>query len=214
MKTLTTQQIETLKTFHWVEVVDSMNNKTFMSRDLADQDFLDLTGVDLESLYDSIYLPVSNRIRYYKSTAYKNGEKYFLQYIIFVDGVEWARGNFAMFVGDTLELYTPKTEPTEEKPTDTDWRNLLGNVLENALKETDVDSIVEFIDNNFCEVSNKIRENFSDNLEVDDIGEVLKYDIASDWIEQNPDEAYDRAVDKMDSYEMRDKIIDYLQNNL
>lgn len=109
---------------------------------------------------------------------------------------------------DDLELFQ-----AEEKP-ETDWRNLLSNVLENALEETDVDSIVEFIDSNFAEVSDKIRENFSDNLEVDDIGDVLKDDIARDWIERNSDDAYDRAVDNMDSYEIRDKIIDYLSDNL
>lgn len=197
MKTLTTQQIETLKKLEWVET-----DNYFMTRNLPDQVFLDLTDIDPSSIYDSIYLPVSNKIEYYKSSVYKNGEKYFLQYTIFVDGVEWAKGNFAMFGNDLLELYAPK------------WESLLGNALKKVLAATDVDSIVEFIDNNYADVSNKIRENFCENLEVDDIGEVLKQDIAKDWIGHNSDDAYDRAMHNMDSHEIKDKIIDYLQNNL
>lgn len=208
MKTLTTQQIEELKKLNWEKVDD------FFKAPIGSDFLTELTGYNIYEDTVTIMSPMSWQVDYYKSAIYQDfSEKYYLQYRIFVGGVQWASGNFAMFDGDLLGLYTPKEEPTEEKP-ETDWRNLLSNVLENALKETDVDSIVEFIDSNFPTVSDKIRENFSDNLEVDDIGEVLKDDIAKDWIEQNADDAYDRAVDNMDSYEMRDKIIDYLQNNL
>ena len=150
-------------------------------------------------------------ISFYWEIAYrkKEGNLFDLHYAIWCKGDVVKNGVIQEFDTDILGLFTK----TEEEP-GTDWESLLSDALKKALEETDVDSIVEFIDSNFPTVSDKIRENFCENLEVDDIGEVLKDDIARDWIEQNPDDAYDRAVDNMDSYEIKDKIIDYLSDNL
>ena len=90
----------------------------------------------------------------------------------------------------------------------------LSAALTLATDNLDIDRIIDLIDNNFADVSNRMREIFCENLEVDDIGDVLKDDIARDWIEQNPSDAYDTAIDNMDSYEIKDKIMDYLSDNL
>jgi hypothetical protein len=213
MKTLTTEQIETLKTMDWQDDRgEDLTGALLYFSNTNDSYFQDITGVCVSCLRE--LLGSSNTMEsFYWEIAYRYHKKnaladafYDLHYAIWYKGVV-KDGVIQEFDTDILGLFT------EEKP-GTDWETLLGNAIKKALAETDVDSIVEFIDNNYADVSNKIRENFSENLEVDDIEEVLKDDIAKDWIEQNYDDAYDRAVNNMDSYEMKDKIIDYLQNNL
>lgn len=212
MKTLTTEQIETLKKLDWEKVND------FFKAPIGSDFLTELTGYNIYEDTVTIMSPMSWQVDYYKSAVYQDfDEKYYLEYRIFVGGVQWASGKFAMFDGDLLELYTPteepKEEPTEEKKP-TDWHDLLTDALKIAMEETDTDSIVEFIDSNFADVSDKIRENLCDNLEVDDIGEVLKEDIAKEWIENNPDDAWDMAEENLCSGDIRDKIISYLENNL
>ena len=213
METLTLQQIEELKKMEWVEALNGENNNYFMALNLADNDFVDLTGIDLNSLYDNIYLPVSNRIEYYKSSVYKNGEKFYLQYIIFVDGVEWARGNFAMFVSDELGLFTPKTEEQEEQ-TEENPIELLKKALklcaDKEVETSDVTSVIE----DFDYLYDAIKENIIDNLGVEDLSDSLMKDAANEYIERNPSNCYERAMDNMASYEVKDKIIDYLSDNL
>ena len=190
--------VEELKKCSWEKLPD---NK-FLCVSVDWMTFYKMTAIDYR------YFEEKNIAFRYEIFFIKLPDGQFEYEVNFYEKEERQYSDYLIVETDDLELFK-----TEEKP-GTDWESLLSNVLENALKETDVDSIVEFIDNNFADVSNKIRDNFCENIEVDDIGEVLKDDIAKDWIEHNPDDAYDRAVDNMDSYEMRDKIIDYLQSNL
>lgn len=210
MKTLTSEQLETLKTMDWQgDRGEDSTGALLYFTSTNDSYFQDITGVCVSCLRE--LLGSNNTMEsFYWEIAYrfhKDSNFYDLHYAIWCKGDVVKDGVIQEFDADILGLFT------KEKP-ETDWKNLLSNVLENALKETDVDSIVDFIDSNFADISNKIRENFSENLEVDDIGESLKEGIAKDWIERNSDDAYDRAVDNMSSYEVRDKIIDYLSDNL
>lgn len=211
MKTLTTEQLETLKTMDWQDDRNTtLGNDLLYFSNTDDSFFQDITGVCVSCLRELLGND-NTTISFYWEIAYrkKEGNLFDLHYAIWCKGDVVKNGVIQEFDTDILGLFTK----TEEKP-GTDWESLLSDALKKALEETDVDSIVDFIDSNFPTVSDKIRENFSENLEVDDIGEVLKDDIARDWIEQNPDDAYDRAVDNMDSYEIKDKIIDYLSDNL
>lgn len=210
MKTLTTEQLETLKTMDWQDDRDEDSTGALLYfSNTNDSYFQDITGVCVSCLRE--LLGSNNTMEsFYWEIAYRfhnDSNFYDLHYAIWCKGDVVKDGVIQEFDDDVLGLFT------EKKPC-TDWQNLLSNVLENALKETDVDSIVEFIDNNFADISNKIREDLCDNLEVDDIGETLKDDIARDWIEQNPCDAYEIALDNMSSYDVRDKIIDYLSDNL
>lgn len=108
MKTLTTEQIKTLKGFVWTNC--GVDNSLKRISNLDFDTFTDLTGYDIKSLTDSIFLPISNRIDYLKSSVYNNGEKHLLYYCVFVNGVEWASGNFAMYNNDVLELFTPSED--------------------------------------------------------------------------------------------------------
>lgn len=210
MKTLTTEQIETLKTMDWQsDRYEVTGNALLYFSNTNDSYFQDITGICVSCLRE--LLGSSNSMEsFYWEIAYRfhNDTRFYdLHYAIWCKNDVVKSGVIQEFDTDVLGLFT------EEKP-GTDWESLLSDALKKALAETDVDSVVEFIDNNFAEVSNKIRENLCENLEVDDIGEVLKDDIAKDWIEQNPSDAFERAMRDMDSYEIKDQIIDYLQNNL
>ena len=211
MKTLTVGQIETLKTMDWQDDRnEDLTGGLLYFSNTDDSYFQDITGVCVSCLRE--LLGSSNTMdSFYWEIAYryhKNSNFYDLHYAIWCKGDVVKDGVFQVFDTDILGLFT------EEKPTGTDWESLLSDALKKAFEETDVDSIVEFIDYNYADISNKIRENLCENLEVDDIGDCLKDDIARDWIEKNPDDAYDRAIDNMDSYEIKDKIIDYLSDNL
>ena len=209
--TLTNEQIETLKTMDWqYDRYEASGAALLYFSNTNDSYFQDITGICVSCLRE--LLGCSNTMEsFYWEIAYrfhKDSVDYDLHYAIWCKNDVVKDGVIQEFDTDILGLFT------EQKPTSTDWKSLLSDTLKKAFEETDVDSIVEFIDNNFADVSNKIRENLCENLEVDDIGEVLKDDIAKDWIEQNPENAYKRAVENISSYDMKDKIIDYLQNNL
>lgn len=205
---LSTDKLEELKSYAWEKNHDT---DTFFIGGISIECFTSLLGYDLVKLQELKADNVSmdwDLVYGKPGTDEKHPNSYYLQGVVYIDNKIFNEKSYIADV-DFLGLYTK----TEEKP-GTDWKNLLSNVLENALKETDVDSIVEFIDNNFADVSNKIRENCCENLEVDDIGECLKDDIARDWIEHNPDDAYDRAVENMYDSDVRDKVIDYINENL
>jgi len=205
---LTEEQIKGLKSYVWEK---NHNTDTFFIGGISIECFTDYTGYDLAKLQELKPDNVSMgwELEYGKpDTDAKHPTTYYLHSIVYIDNKIFNEKYFVSDV-DFLGLYTK-----EEEKTGTDWQNLLSNVLENALKETDADSIVEFIDNNFAEISNKIRENFSENLEVDDIGECLKSDIVQEYIEENASGILNDVWDRADSYDIKDKIIDYLSDNL
>ena len=192
MKTLTTQQIEKLKNFHWVA-----GDGSFVSRNLADLDFLEFTGFDLSELYDTFYLPISNRIEYYKSSVYKNGEKYFLQYTIYVDGVMWASGNFTMFVDDILGLYTPKEEQKidEKEEEETDEEKFL-DYLSGFVGERPDGDVIELIKNNCSSFWGNIVTDIINTLTYDDLPSSLQEECGWNYVDENPAMCLDRAAEK------------------
>ena len=94
------------------------------------------------------------------------------------------------------------------------WQNLLSSVLENILKETDAKSIANFIDNNFTDIASELRTQFINDMSVDDLTSNLIEDAAKEWIDQNYSVAFERAMHNMDFCELKDKVIDYLQQTL
>lgn len=210
MKTLTTEQIEKLKTRDWVA-----SGGYFVTRNLAEQDFLNLTGVDLENLLYSIYLPISNKIEYYKSSVYKNGEKYFLQYTIYVDGVVWASGNFAMFVDDILGLYTPKEEQkTDEKEEEeTDEEKFL-DYLQGFVGERPDGDVIELIKNNCSSFWGNIVADVINTLTYDDLPGSLQEECGWNYVDENPAMSLDRAAEKCYEEDVKHFIVNYLNKKL
>ena len=216
MKTLTTEQIETLKTMDWqYDRYEASGVALLYFSNTDDSYFQDITDVCVSCLrellgnnntMESFYWEIA--YRYHKDTSF-----YDLHYAIWCKGEVVKDGIIQEFDTDILGLFTKEEEKTDNL-SEEEIIKKLSAALALATDNLDIDKIVELIDNNFADVSNRMRENFCENLEVNDIGDVLKDDIARDWIEQNPDNAYDTAVDNMSSYDVRDKIIDYLSDNL
>ena len=210
MKTLTAQQIKTLKKLEWVET-----DNYFMTRNLPDQVFLDLTDIDLNSLYDSIYLPVSNKIEYYKSSVYKNGEKFFLQYTIFVGGVEWAKGNFAMFVGDLLELYTPKEEQkTDEKEEQETDEEMFLDYFSGFVGERPDGDVIELIKNNCPSFWENVVTDVANTLTYDNLPSRLREECGWNYIDENPSMCLDSAAEKCCEEDIKHFIVNYLNKKL
>jgi hypothetical protein len=146
---------------------------------------------------------------FYWEIAYRfHKEKalYDLHYAIWCKGDVVKDGVIQEFNSDVLSLFTKKEE--------SDWRDVLSYTLNQILQSESVEDVVDYIDNNFPSLSDKIRENCINSLVASDIDDSLKEDIARDWIDDNSGEAFDRAWDNMDSYEIKDKIIGYLSDNL
>ena len=207
-RTLTTEQIETLKTMDWQ---GDRNGDLLYFTNTNDSYFQDITGVCVSCLRE--LLGSNNTMEsFYWEIAYrfhKESDFFDLHYAIWCKGDIVKDGIIQEFDDDVLGLFT------ENKP-DTDWQEALKTLLENIFKnpEADTEKIVDFIDSNFPCISDKIRENCIDNLVPSDLDDSLKEDIARDWIDDNTNDAWDKVWDSLDSYDIKDKIIEYLSDNL
>ena len=208
--TFTNEQIETLKGMDWQD--DRGDNLFYFGSKNHDAFFEELTQLYIMCLRELLGNDDTMESVYWEIAYRKRNESLFdFHYCIWAKNDVAKDGVIAEYDTDILGLFT------EEKNDDLSEEEIikkLSSALTLATDNLDIDRIIDLIDNNFADVSNRMREIFCENLEVDDIGECLKDDIAKDWIERNPDDAYDRAVDNMGSFEIKDKIIDYLSDNL
>lgn len=194
--------VEKLKKCSWEKLPDnkflcvSVDWLTFYKMAAIDYRYFEEKNIAFR--YEIFFIKLSDGQFEYEVNFYEKEERQYSDYLI----VET----------DDLELF--KVEEKNEDLSEEEIIKKLSSALTLATDNLDIDRIIDLIDNNFADVSNRMREIFCENLEVDDIGECLKDDIAKDWIERNPDDAYETAVDNMDSYEIKDKIIDYLSDNL
>ena len=202
---LTTEQLETLKSMDWQS--DRGEDLLYFSN-TNDSYFQNITGVCVSCLRD--LLGGDNTMEnFYWEIAYrfhKDTVSYDLHYAIWCKGNVVKDGVIQEFNSDVLGLFTKSEE--------SDWRDILSYTLNQILQSESVRDIVDYIDNNFPSLSDQVREDCVNNLVASDIDDSLKEDIARDWIDDNSSEAFDRAWNNMDSYEIKDKIIDYLSDNL
>lgn len=136
---------------------------------------------------------------------------------------------------DFLELFTEKEpEKTDEQ---IKWEQF-NDSLAGFIGENDCNEVIEQIKQNHTLFWNKIVEDVTDNTTVDDIKNYNSYlydrieedvmdglapstipdylydDVVSDYIENNPAECMERAEEYADSSDIRDFVINYIQNNL
>lgn len=190
--------VEELKKCSWEKLPD--NKFLCVSVDWAT--FYKMTAIDYR------YFEEKNIAFRYEILFIKLPDGQFEYEVNFYEKEERQYNDYLIVENDDMELFK-----TEEK-LGTDWRNLLSNVLENALKETDAKSIADFIDINFTDITNEVRTNCIDELTVNDLTISLIEDAAEEWIEQNSSDAFEKAMHNMDSCEIKDQIIDYLQETL
>ena len=86
-------------------------------------------------------------------------------------------------------------------------------------------TVEDFFNDNMEEVIRKLKECHPDvvsclkeeivnELTADDIDDCLKEDIADSYIEEYPLDSCDKALSNMSSYDSKELIINYLQDNL
>ena len=206
MKTLTIEQVETLKNVYWEK-----EDETSFSFIPDVKTFTELTDYDIE-VWTEDTQAAELSIKYQTTNITENGIPYFaLRFIAKIHGIIWADEYFVMFKGDELGLFTPKAEEQKEE---SNWSDVLYNALTQVLQSKSIRDVVDYIDNNFSSLSDQIREDCVHNLDPSDIDDSLKEDIAREWIEENAADAYDSAIYGMESYDIKDKIIEYLSDNL
>lgn len=193
--------VEELKSCEWVKARDS---DKFLCESVPSLTFYKMTAIDFE------YFEVKNINFRYEIIYTKTTDNQFSWEVNFYENEERQYSDYLLVENDDLELFSRLEEQKEEL----DWRDVLSCTLNQILLSESVEDVVDYIDNNFPSISDKIRENCIENLDPSDIDDSLKEDIAGDWIDDNSSDALDRAWDNMDSYEIKDKIIDYLSDNL
>ena len=111
---------------------------------------------------------------------------------------------------DFLELFTETEEQTEDENPIELLKKALKLCADKEVGTSDITSVIE----DFDYLYDAIKENIIDNLGIEDLSDSLIEDAAYEYIERNPSDCYYRAMDNMESCEVKDKIIDYLSDNL
>ena len=192
--------VEELKSCEWVK----KDSDKFLCESVPPMTFYKMTAIDFEYFevkdikfrYEIIYTKTTDNQYSWVVSFYENEERQYYYYLL----VE----------NDDLGLFSKSEEQKEES----NWSDVLYNALTQVLQSKSVEDVVDYIDNNFPSLSDKVREDCVNNLDPSDIGDSLKEDIAREWIEENAADAYDSAIYGMDSCDIKDKIIDYLSDNL
>jgi hypothetical protein len=203
---LTEEQIKGLKSYAWEKNHDT---DIFFIDGISIECFTDFTGYDLAKLQDlkADNISMGWDLVYGKpGTDEKYPTSYYLQGIVYIDNKIFNDEKHFISDVDFLGLYTKEEEKTEEQ--------LFLDTIAGFIGEHDDEHIIDLLKQNCTDFWNKIVCDVAENLTVTDIDDSLKDDIARDWIEQNSSDAYDTAIDNMDSYEIKDKIMDYLSDNL
>lgn len=239
-KILTQEQIEELKSYSSWEYRDE--KFPFILSDLSAEKFSEFTGYDLIKLRELTEKTVGWEIAYCKPGVFSDvPTSYSLHFIVFVEGGEWVTGFSNISDVDFLGLYE-KEKQEEPDTVENFFNDNLGEVVQkikntypdvyNAIKNEEgnnfnleatlqnaVDNLGEhevgsFISDNFSGVYDVIRDVILDNLDSNDVPDWLKEDIGKAWCEENPEDAWGIAFDCMDSSDIKDRIIEYLDANL
>jgi hypothetical protein len=193
--------VEELKSCDWVKARDS---DKYLCESVPYLTFYKMTAIDYR------YFEDKNICFRYEIFYTKGVDNQYTWEVNFYENEERQYNDYLIVENDDLGLFSRPEEQKEEP----DWRDVLSYTLNKILQSESVEDVVDYIDNNFASISDKVRENCIDNLVASDIDDSLKEDIARDWIDDNSGEAFDRAWDNMDSYDIKNKIIDYLADNL
>ena len=184
MKRLNDQQIEIIKGL----------KKTAISLDLEcyqlqmnDNDYKALTGIDLDTLDR-----MCGKTSVYYDVIYCKCDKHFeVRYTTMIKDSPKDELSGAFECDDFLELFSTK-EDIHEK---------LRGLFENHFDEFE----------DFLKEKDYIRK---EDITKEDVPYCLQEDIAHSYIEENPLDSCDEALRNMSSYDSKEVIIDFLQENL
>ena len=194
--------VEELKKCSWEKLPDnkflcvSVDWLTFYKMTAIDYRYFEEKNIDFR--YEIFFKKLPDGQFEYEVNFYEKEERQYDDYLI----VET----------DDLELFT------EEKPEDLSEEEIikkLSSALTLATDNLDIDRIIDLIDNNFADVSNRMREKFCESLVVDDIdNDDLKDEIGREWAENNTEELKNIYLDNASSYELKEMATDIINDYL
>lgn len=183
-KTIKTEQIEIARAMagDFIEKADCYSYQG----EMGPVEYCNLIGLD----YDTVRLlgPVSYTISYQVTAE----NKYQLACMTYIEGTVNEKLSVSL-EGDT-DFMGFNTKASDDN-------------LENFLSK-DPDEIIDWINENRPELWNSIRKDILDSIDADDVSDCVTEDIAYSWIENNPESAFDRALDNMSTYDLKDRIKD------
>lgn len=191
--------VEELKGCEWVKE----NNDKFLCKSVPSMTFYKMTAIDFEYFevkdincrYEIIYSKLPDGQYSWEVNFYENEERQYSDYLLIEN--------------DDLGLFSSPEEQTEENPIEL-LKKALILCVEKEIGTSDITSVIEEYDYLY----DAIKENVIDNLGIEDLSDSLMEDAAYEYIERCPADCYERAMDNMESYDIKDKIIDYLSDNL
>lgn len=83
--------------------------------------------------------------------------------------------------------------------------NVQKNYINNYFNDN-MENIADKLEEDFPEVYEKLKEQIIENLGCDDVGGCLAEEVALNWISYNQEDAFDKAIDEMGDYTLKDKI--------
>lgn len=193
----TEKTIETLKSFAWIFEDNEYYTNIQENTETVNLLIRGLCNIEMETLRKCY----GNNDLVCRFVYYNTDDNRFVLTLNIRGSQEVIYADSQIFDTDILYFYPVE----EEHPTLEQLKDLLNKLSKNYSAE----DIVCFLEENCVDIPNKIRENCLDNMDESD-----KEDIAADWIERNPEDAWDKAWDNMDSYTIKDKVIEYIQDNL
>ena len=200
MKTLTLEQVGTLKNVCWEK-----ENETSFSFIPDVKTFTELTDFDVEKWTDDLQ-STELSIKYQTTNITEYGIPYFaLRFIAKIHGIIWADEYFVMFKGDELGLFTPKAEEQETMTLEN---------LEAAINKFTPEEVAKLIEGNCTDVYDAIRDIVLDNLEVNDLPGWLQDDAGKDWVENNLDDAKEKYLENASCSDLKDLAVEIINDYL
>ena len=108
---------------------------------------------------------------------------------------------------DFLDLFDRNGDMKGEEKSDEErkWEEF-NDAFARFIGENDYEEVIENIKENHVTFWEKLKEDVAENLDYDDVGDCLAEEVADNWIRENSEEAFDKALNEMSSYDLKDKI--------
>lgn len=193
--------VEELKSCEWVKAKDS---DKFLCESVPYLTFYKMTAIDYRYFEDK-------NINFRYEVIYTKGvDNQYTWEVNFYENEERQYNDYLIVENDDLGLFSRPEEQKEES----DWRDVLSYTLNQILQSESVEDVVDYIDNNFASISDKIRENCVENLSKDDLDSDFVEEIGKSWVEKNTSDAWDLIEENAYTSDLKDFVIRVIENNI
>ena len=201
MKTLTTEQIEILKSYQWET---SGNFEGFTLNEISQEQFQKVTGYDLVALLSlkGAECSLGWSLEYGRKVNWStDGDNNFvLRSIVYIGGSVFYQDFINESETDFLGLFPQ--EKTEEKST----KEKLIECINNYCDENTRSAFIDLLGDEFPGLWEDILDIARENLDTENT--------AKQWIDDNNGDAIDYVFSNCDTYDLKDCVVDYIRDNL